>query len=419
MGIIFLGSKNMDVLNRNTSFLYRIVDGLVQFSVFLTGSLALTIPSGYCYGPALLLVVSFMVCWQRWYWSNIPGNVKVFMLILVFYFLVQAISIYLDNGTLREFDRPSRSLMAAFILPLLCHFPVRAKFLISGFSLGACIAGMVACYDFFYLNMPRAFDDAMPIQSGDISMTLGLLCLCASLWYKKNAQLKMSFLMLLPFCLGVLGSFLSGARGGWILLPIIIFTIITYFYSSLNRTVVMTFLTVVIIFVVIVALPQTGVMSRLYAANDDINKYVSGENLNTSVGVRLQLWNSAWRAFKDKPVFGWGNNGIRDAQRKQFETGQITKFIYDFNSHAHNQFLDELSKRGLIGFISLILLFYYPFLIYRRSARSDDLPALSLGVCVMSFFDYSLTQAFLNHNSGAVFVPVMLSVFISKVSKNS
>lgn len=395
----------------------NVLHNLVQVGVFLFGALSLAIPSGYSYGPALLLLASIFVCWRPIHWAHMPREIKVLAYIFALYFFVQVISICLDGGAIRELDRPSRVLMAIMILPLLVKYPINIISLTFGLGVGACAAGLVAVFDKFYIGMARAFNDVMPIQAGNISMTLGLLCLCSYFWFKIHGRLSYAIFMLFSCMMGMLGSFLSGTRGGWILLPLILFTIVMFFKAKLCRINKIASIIFLVFSIGIILTPQTKVLSRIYSAHDDVVQYFNGGYKNTSVGIRFQLWNSALDAFLKKPIFGWGNNHIRQAQLEQMSSGTITPFIYEFDSHAHNQFLDEMAKRGIIGLVAIILLFTYPFYLFKKGNK-NKLSTIMLGVSSLAIIDYSLTQVFIGHNSGIVFFSMLFSILVVMNSMN-
>ncbi|MGL5089969.1 MAG: O-antigen ligase family protein [Aeromonas sobria] len=396
----------------------NILHNLIQVSAFLFGALTLSIPSGYSYGAAILLLASLTVCWRPSSWMSMPREVKVLALIFFAYVFVQGISIWLDGGKLREFDRSSRVLMAVIILPLLSRYPVRLVSLIFGFAVGACIAGAIAIYDKFYLGMERSFGDIMPIQAGNISMTLGLLCLCGYFWYKSKGNIKTAMFMLFACTMGMLGSFLSGTRGGWVLLPLIILTIINHFRGNLCRIDKIVAAAFGLGLLAIVAISQTGVAERIQVARSDIMQFVNGENKNTSIGIRFQLWHSALDAFQKKPLFGWGNNGLQQAHAAQLAAGEISDFLYNFNFHAHNQFLDEMAKRGVIGLLVLLSMYLYPLYLYYKHREDDSLLPIMLAVTSLTLVDYSLSQAFISHNSGITFVSFLFLVKITMLNNS-
>ncbi|MGL6362910.1 O-antigen ligase family protein [Aeromonas veronii] len=395
---------------------------LVQLSAFLFGVLALTMPSGYSYGPGLLLLagLGFILC-KRSSALSLPFELKIISLAFVFYFVVMSISVWLDGGRISEIDRASRALMAVAMLPLLARVPVRLPILLSGIGIGSILAFGIAVYDKFVLGYERAFSDMMPIQSGNIAMSWGLFCLCGMFWAQKKERLAFSLFMLLGACGGMGASFLSGTRGGWVLLPVILLTIGMVFKEHLYRKGSIALITCILLCGGILVLqPQSGVEARIEQAQHDISQYLDKTNLNTSLGIRLQLWQSAWQSFTQKPLFGWGNHGIRVSQQEQLGQGEISQFIYDFNYHAHNQFLDEMAKRGIIGLVAFLLILLTPlFLVKRRLRAPHDIDvhcgAALVIVTVFSCIDYSLSQAFLGHNSGSTFVFSSLVIFMSIV----
>ncbi|WP_290435167.1 O-antigen ligase family protein [Aeromonas caviae] len=394
---------------------------LVQLSAFLFGVLALTVPSGYSYGPSLMLLASLWFICQRPSALALPPELKLIGMALIGYFVVMSLSVWLDGGRVSEIDRASRALMAAAMLPLLANVPVRLPLLLSGFGIGALLAFGIAAYDKFFLGYERAFGDMMPLQSGNIAMSLGLFCLCGMFWAQKKGKLAFSLFMLMGACGGMGASFLSGTRGGWVLLPVILVTIGMLFKECLSRKRAIAMIAGALLCGGgLIAQPQSGVEVRIEQAQRDISQYLDKTNLNTSLGIRFQLWQSAWQSFTEKPLFGWGNHGIRESQKAQWARGEISQYIYDFNSHAHNQFLDEMARRGVIGLLSLLAIFILPFyFVKKHQPHKDELDmycgAALVIVTVFTTVDYCLSQAYLSHNSGVTFFFSSLVLVISIV----
>jgi O-antigen ligase len=415
-------SLNIDLsANQRALWLLQALPQLVQLSAFLFGALALVLPSGYSYGPSLLLLASPFFIGMTRSALTIPRELKLIGAGLLLYFLVMVISIWLDDGRISEIDRASRAVMAAAMLPLLTFVPVRLPMLLSGCGVGALLAFGIAAHDKFVLGYERAFNDVMPVQSGNIAMSLGLFCLCGLLWAQKKGRLIFAFFMLLGACGGMGASFLSGTRGGWVLLPVILLTIGMLFKECMYRKKSLAMVAGALLCGgLIIAQPQSGVEARIKLAQLDISQYLDKTNLNTSLGIRLQLWQSAWRSFTERPLFGWGNHGVRESQKAQLARGEISQFIYNFNSHAHNQFLDEMAKRGAFGIGALLIMMLTPlFLVKQRLSQphSADVHcgAALVIVTVFSSIDYCFSQAFFGHNSGITFFVVSLVMAVSIV----
>ena len=277
-----------------------------------------------------------------------------------------------------------------------------------GIATGAITAGSRALFDRLVTGYGRAFEWMVPIQGGDISMTLGLLSLCGVMWSIKTTNRGLTIYFALASMLGVLGSILSGSRGGWVLFPVILFVIYRIFKDWFSPKVKLGMGLALCLLVAFCLTPQSGVPTRIAAAKSDISLYLSGQNKNTSLGHRFEIWKSSVDSFIEKPLFGWGYHGVRQSQEQQYKQGLITKAAYDFNSHAHNQFLDEMAKRGIIGLGALLALLLIPLYLFKQYLNQSFTPetrtlAAAGVIVVLSTIDYSLSQAFLYHSSGIVF----------------
>ncbi|XEI34680.1 O-antigen ligase family protein [Aeromonas veronii] len=414
---MFLESEKMIMLLFKKEGLVPLI---VQTSAFLFGALALAIPSGYSYGPALLAFVSLFVFWKKEYISAMEKEHKIIAALLLSYFVLFLISVIVDGSSISQLDRPSRALMAALVMPTLAKHKVKLEVLLSGFACGALIAACVAIYDKFYLGYERAFDFySMPIQSGNISMSLGLFCLCGYFWCRANNNRYFSYLYMLGAVSGLTGSFLSGTRGGWILLPVVIVSILMMYRKVITNNERKGLLFLLAIIVTMVLTPQTGMLKRFDAAKVDIEQYIDGTNLNTSLGIRFQLWGSAFDSFKEKPFFGWGQNGLRDSQKQQLKENKISEFIYNFNYHAHNQYLEAMAKRGVVGLLVLLAMLCIPILLVKKKIPIMDPASDAYCGCVLVIVtclttaDYNLSQAYFAHNSGITFFVFSLVLALS------
>ena len=390
---------------------------LIQLLVFGLGALSITLNGGYSISflGIFLLGIGYLCYFRNVTLSPVARSLCWILLLL---FVTQALAIWADHdGELKNLDRPSRLLMLALMLPLLCRYRPSFHSLMRGIGIGAIAAGGIASYDKFIRHLPRAFDDVMPIQSGDISLSLGLLSLCAMAWAYHSSKRGEALFYLAASGMGLLASLLSGTRGGWILLPLILLAWYRLFSPWLSQRIKISLLGSVIALALLCALPQLGVTQRLHEAKQDMTLYLSGGDQNTSLGFRLQFWRSAWHSFTDKPLLGWGPQGVRHSQEQQYQAGELSQAAFDFKSHAHNQYLDQMAKYGLLGLGCLLALFLVPLKLAKRllnshiSAQGYTLAAATI-IHVLATMDYCLSQAFLNHNSGIIFYPFMMVLLL-------
>ena len=390
-----------------TSYLFTL-EKLVQLFYFLFFAFCISIRNGYSYAAGLLLLVALPFLFYKKNSPRFDKHAKRLIAVFLCYVLIQGISILWDNGIIKDFDRPSKVLMASAVLVLMLRYPPHFLWLMNGIATGAITAGIRALWDRQIVGFGRAFDWMMPIQGGDISMSLGLLSLCGVMWSIKNARYRHLLCYSVATAMGIAGSVLSQSRGGWVLFPVIVIVIYRIFRPWMSSRIKGGMAIAAGLLVVICLLPQTGVTHRFMEARQDVSQYFSGGSKNTSLGLRFEFWKSALHSFAEKPIFGWGTHGVLLSQEKQYHNGLITKEAAENKTHAHNQFLDEMAKRGVIGLTALLALFMVPlsaFNHYLKTSENAESRTLAAGgvVFVLSIVDYCLSQAFLSHNSGIVF----------------
>ena len=68
---------------------------IVQFAAFLFGAIVLTVPSGYGYGPSILVLASAFVFWRKRYYLAMSSEVKILSYIFISFFIT--VLLYLKN----------------------------------------------------------------------------------------------------------------------------------------------------------------------------------------------------------------------------------------------------------------------------------------------------------------------------------
>ena len=171
---------------------------------------------------------------------------------------------------------------------------------------------------------------------------------------------------------GIVGSLLSTARGGWVALPVLACRYSLYLSSFSFKTFFLTFFGIIVVASIgINQMPNNRIMERINVAQKDIQLYLDKNNGNTSLGARFEMWKSAIAMAKEKPLFGWGIQGAtekrKQERKKKIATGNIGQF-----THAHNQYLDDLSKRGIVGLLALLaVLFYSSAYLYEKAKHHE------------------------------------------------
>lgn len=341
------------------------------------------------------------------------------------YFILFVLSWAIKGGKPSYLNWSSRVFYAIPIIFLLVRYPASLKKLQYGIVMGAIIAGGVAIFQITHFDFSRAYtnirsiwymDGYMPIQSGDMAMTLGLLCLPLLFHHWQHRNKKMRLFCALGTLLGVAGSFLSGSRGGWLALPIVFLYLIVCYRHKINfKTCALTLFATAVLIFGLNKLDPGGIVERMQQAEQNVQVYQKGDQ-TTSIGIRFVLWKSAVETFEDYPIFGAGYPGRVLSREQQVKAGEFPESVAKagfLTGHAHNQYLEALSVRGIIGFIVLMALFIVPcrsfIALGEQNIESRLLKEMGI-ITVLSVMAYGLTQAFFNMNSGVVFYSSMIAI---------
>ncbi len=137
---------------------------------------------------------------------------------------------------------------------------------------------------------------------------------------------------------------------------------------------------------------------------------------NTSVGQRFELWRAAWHLFREYPWLGVGTGAFQIDMQQLIHAGVIAPFvgIYD---HPHDDYLDALSSRGLLGFGTLLAILLIPVWRFLRATCSLERATHALGLAgvltVVGFTIYALTDTIFLHSIMITWYVIYMALFYS------
>lgn len=397
------------------------VNFIINLLVALFFTTVLIIPKGYSYAPIVLSCIS-LICFFKWkkeyYFISEDKKLIFSFLFYVFTFLL---SIIVNNDGIREIDNPSRVILFIPLLILFAHFPIKNKIILYAIPFGGLVTGCVALFQKFVLGYEYPFPETMRIQMGDIAVSLATFSFVISIYFIIKKEYKSALFGIIALIFSMSTSALSGARGGWIGLPIIFFVILFLYRQHITKKLILSLITILSIGVTtLISAPKFGIEKRYAAAKSDIVSYLEKNNKNTSLGARFDMWNNALIAIKEAPIFGHGSNGYELFRNKQVKSNQMAKTTLNFDS-LHNQYLESWVKRGLIGLIGLILIILTPLFFFIKNLNTKNIEKkciATLGIIhVLSHMFYFTSQSFLSHNSGSIFYFFTCIVFYSLIRK--
>ena len=389
-------------------------------SIFCFFTLLLVFPKGYNYGSTALLVVSVLFLLYTIYKKiNIIGLVKQNKSIFIaisFYFLTVLFFILFHGEKMKLIDNPLRAFLFLSVTIFMVYSAVKLDVLLYSIPLGSFIAGLVALYQYYILHLPAAFNEQMKIQSGDIAMSLGLFSLVIALYLFEIKQNKFALLAVIAGSFGVLASVLSFTRGGWVGFPIILITIL-YIYRNIISKKLLSAVVLSILIGGISLSTNEQLINRILDVKNNLIHY-SENSKDGSIGARLDMWKMGGYAFIEHPISGWSLKALDEYKKNLADKGIVSR-EFTVYSHLHNQFIDELAKKGILGGVAILGIFLFPlYSFYRKQKKflnNKKIKLLTtLGIIhVLATMFYCLTQVFFAHNSGNIFYFFVLLVFWS------
>lgn len=364
---------------------------------------AVAIPNGF----RILMVVVVLLCvvalWRSWRQLNgraAAALASMVVLMAVYWWWQSALAQPLFLNSFRS----KVALLALFMLafgqmqPLWSVRPV-----LVGGAVMAPVALLEAVYQFFVLKTRAYGADFFSIHFGDVTALYALILAGVGLvagngWREKSLAYGSAILF-------TLAALLSGTRGAWLaalLWPVVLVVAGRRLWSARGLA-----LLAFVLMLVAIANPF-DVRGRATMAVHEAMQYQEDAPDASAVGTRIQMWAFAARLFAERPWTGWGLKGYLAQRDQAIEEGEIAHAIGEFQ-HAHNQFLDEAAKSGLMGIGAMLLLHGVPLIYFVRRLRhsvSAQMRALALaGLLVpLGFFVFGLTEAIFSWNNGPIAV---------------
>ena len=322
----------------------------INTSIFCFFTLLLVFPKGYDYGSTSLLVASVLFVFYSIYKKFkikeiIKQNNPIFFVVSL-YFLIALFFIILHGDKFKLIDNPLRAFLFLSVIIFVIYTKIKFDVFLYSIPVGSFVAGLVALYQYYVLHLPSAFWEQMKIQSGDIAMSLGLFSFIIALYLFDIKKNRFALVTAIAGLFGVLASVLSFARGGWVGVPLI-FVFVLYMYRNMISKKLLSAVVLSILVGGISLSTNEQFVGRILDVKNNLSHY-SQNSKDGSIGARLDMWKMGVDAFIEHPISGWSLKAL-DEYKKSLADKGIVSSEFTVYSHLHNQFIDELAKKGILG----------------------------------------------------------------------
>ncbi|MFV9474479.1 O-antigen ligase family protein [Advenella sp. RU8] len=230
---------------------------------------------------------------------------------------------------------------------------------------------------------------------------------------EKNAKVIIGFL-------GMAGFMLTQTRTGLVAFPLFLLLGILLAWKDKSRIkiVVGYLVSLAVVFALLFSIPIVQKRVEL-AKNEFLHCVQVDPTADTSICIRLQLWNSAIDIWQRNPLAGTGSNGQYQEELKThaLAKGLVSEYTANDFGEPHSDYLQALSSFGPLGVLGLLFLYFAPAwifvkrLIQSRQVAIRSFAAMGAAVC-LGFAIYGMTELMFRGMRTLSFYTFMVAVFL-------
>lgn len=395
-----------------------------------TGALVFAVPSlilttGFGIGLAsFLFILTLPFVWSdaraalARHWPEVRWVVLAFLFnfgVVLVYYLMR------PEEPLHTLEKPLRMFCALSALMVVLAARPSRRALWWGAVAGAVGAMLLVGYQRIVWGIERPGGLTNAITFGDISLCLGLVALTATLDVFNEAQdggRRRSRILWLSLgaLAGLLGSVLTGTRGGWLALVLALLLLLRQ--SHLGHGHLKALLAGGVALVALLYfVPASGIQTRIDEGISDVRSWNAGGNKFTNLGIRLELWKGAGMLIREHPLFGTSVKAGHARFEQWVKEGRLADVVLT-PLHMHNDALQALSTGGVPGFIGWLGILAAPFAFFARAARRaaaagrPNAAALAGMLIPLSYFGFGLTEMMFWSGRACLFYALMVFVLM-------
>ncbi|QBZ83542.1 O-antigen ligase [Hydrogenovibrio crunogenus] len=353
----------------------------------------------------LKLIFFLLVFWGMYLFfsktEKVTLNQPVWYLVILFFmmFVTMTLSVVFQGRIEQLFNfryENFRDLIFAYFIALvLTRYRFDSDYIFK-------LVAVVSLYAFVYVLLVIIDSPARghglletPITRGNMGMLLGVMALIA---FFGLHEAKWKAIALVGFVSGIMLSFLSGSRGGWLTFLIVAFSLWVVSYKFEKKLFwISTIIFITFVMLIMAVWDYLPIQSRIDQTIHNLNLYLDG-NPRTSIGYRFEMWKAAWMAFLERPLFGWGFGSFNSIFAKYAEQGLVVKGM--LFGHPHNDYILLLAEKGIFGFVVVLSILIYPFIkllsLLKTSLQSQNQDKVFLSlmgiVLVESIMEFMLSD---------------------------
>jgi O-antigen ligase len=384
---------------------------------------SLSLPGAYTIDGAIFAVIGLFYLSKRLlnkaplFEPDLVGKLPLFFIAFA---LVGAAIRFWHHAQISDYEMYIPFLWAPLIVLAVLDGRVDRRFIWLGCLLGAIFACLAAAYQSVFLGIyrPGVFAGS-PITFGNNALLLGSIALVGRhdppFGLRKPVWLTFAYI---GFLFGLGASLISQSKGGWPLIPVVLFWFLLEDFRRASRTARFSFLVAAVAFICLV--PFTPLKKDVDRVEDagmaTLHWFQTGQIADLSAAPRLVLWQFGWTIWPEKPWLGHGREGIVQRMHELTAENKLDPQIDKYGLRVlHNEPLQLLAEQGLLGLLGWLTMFVASLVVFTRAflqpARVEKLLGQAGLITVIASLIFGLTDMNLLLNANRqIFVFLVMAI---------
>ncbi len=236
-----------------------------------------------------------------------------------------------------------------------------------------------------------------PNTFGINTMLLAFLCLFSIDALSKDG-LALRLLKYAGVLAGVYLEMKSQTRSAWIAEPVMLALWVAIYWQSKSKKELLISVLISVVAIVGFYFFVDFFHARVNSIYYEISSWINKTNTETSTGFRLSFWQISWVLFKQSPLCGYGDLGYQSQLLMPQIQSAFSQEVISLMERVgpHNEYLANMLRSGIFGFIAVSAQFFVPGLVFIRGLKSSTQgikSASAMGLCfVMGLMITGLSQ---------------------------
>lgn len=324
------------------------------------------------------------------------------------------------GGDFGLLERPGHLLRGFLIYFAISRLGLPRGALVAGIAAAALTAAAISLHAALILHEPRVFGfrghwNAVPF--GNFALLLGLLSLLAAAMPRERPGIYLRLTAGVACLGGLTASLLSGSRGGWLSLPLLLPALAWLSPPPQRQRWIGSIAGLgLVAAIALAALP--GARLRLTDAVDEIRGYHANPDavaaMSTSSGQRLAMWTWGLARFREHPLLGFGIANFPRERAAAVARGELPPAVESLKlANVHNELIGSLAGAGIVGAASLIGFWLLGWRYFRRrlAGSADQRYFAACGLLVLLATGlFSMTEGLFGTGPGTKALMLLLAL---------